>query len=55
MYIYTVLLRMVDTMESQNIDISSWDILYTCTHIYECVCVSVCITRTDIPDRDTLR
>jgi len=25
MYIYTFLLRMTDTMTSQNIDISSWD------------------------------
>jgi len=28
MYIYTILLRMTDTMTSQNIDLSSWDILY---------------------------
>jgi hypothetical protein len=28
MYIYTFLLRMTDTMTSQNIDLSSWDILY---------------------------
>jgi hypothetical protein len=27
MYIYTFLLRMTDTMTSQNIDLSSWDIL----------------------------
>jgi hypothetical protein len=27
-YIYTFLLRMTDTMTSQNIDISSWDNLY---------------------------
>jgi hypothetical protein len=25
---YTFLLRMTDTMASQNIDLSSWDILY---------------------------
>jgi hypothetical protein len=28
MYIYTFLLRMTDTESSQNIDLSSWDILY---------------------------
>jgi hypothetical protein len=28
MYIYTLLLRMTDTMTSQNIDLSSWDTLY---------------------------
>jgi hypothetical protein len=28
MHIYTFLLRMTDTMTSQNIDLSSWDILY---------------------------
>jgi hypothetical protein len=30
MYIYTFLLRMTDTMTSQNIDLSSWYILYMC-------------------------
>jgi hypothetical protein len=28
MYIYTFLLTMTDTMTSQNIEVSSWDILY---------------------------
>jgi hypothetical protein len=28
MYMYTFLLRMTDTMTSQNIDLSLWDILY---------------------------
>jgi hypothetical protein len=28
MYIYTFLLRMTDTMTSQNIDLSSWDTVY---------------------------
>jgi hypothetical protein len=28
MYIYTFLLRMADTMTSQNIDLLPWDILY---------------------------
>jgi hypothetical protein len=28
MYIYTFLLRMTDTVTSQNIDLSSWDTLY---------------------------
>jgi hypothetical protein len=28
MYIYTFLLRLTDPMTSQNIDLSSWDILY---------------------------
>jgi hypothetical protein len=28
MYIYTLLLRMTDTVTSQNIDRSSWDTLY---------------------------
>jgi hypothetical protein len=28
MYIYTFLLRMAYTMTSQNIDLSSWNILY---------------------------
>jgi hypothetical protein len=42
MYIYTFLLRMTDTMSSQNIDLSSWNILYietltvpTCGRDYE--------------------
>jgi hypothetical protein len=29
MYIYTFLLRITNTMTSQNIDLSSWDILYS--------------------------
>jgi hypothetical protein len=33
MYIYTFLLRMADTLTSQNIDLSSWDILY----MYVCI------------------
>jgi hypothetical protein len=36
MYIYTILLRTDDTITSQNIDLSSWDILYklkSLTHI----------------------
>jgi hypothetical protein len=28
MYIYTFLLRMTNTMTSQNIDLSSWDTMY---------------------------
>jgi hypothetical protein len=32
-YIYTLLLRMTDTMASQNTDLSSWDILYIHMHI----------------------
>jgi hypothetical protein len=28
MYIYNFMLRMTDTMTSQNTDLSSWDILY---------------------------
>jgi hypothetical protein len=28
MYIYTFLLRMTDTVTSENIDISFWDTLY---------------------------
>jgi hypothetical protein len=28
-YIYTVLLRMTNTMTSQNTDLSSWDTLYS--------------------------
>jgi hypothetical protein len=28
MYTYTFMLRMTDTMTSQNIDLSSWDTLY---------------------------
>jgi hypothetical protein len=31
MYIYTFLRRMTDTMTSQNIDLSSWDTLYSLT------------------------
>jgi hypothetical protein len=34
MYIYTFLLRMTDTMTSQNIDLSSWDTL--CNSLVEC-------------------
>jgi hypothetical protein len=29
MYIYTFLLRMTDTVTSKNIDLSSWDTLYS--------------------------
>jgi hypothetical protein len=29
MYIYTFMLRMTDTMPSQNIDLCSWDTLYS--------------------------
>jgi hypothetical protein len=29
MYIYTFLLRMTDIVASQNIDLSSWDTLYS--------------------------
>jgi hypothetical protein len=29
MYIYSSLLRTADTVMSQNVDLSSWDILYT--------------------------
>jgi hypothetical protein len=38
MHIYTFLLRMTDTMTSQNIDLSSWDTLYN--SIYVCSCKS---------------
>jgi hypothetical protein len=31
-YIYTFLLRMTYTMTSQNIDLSSWDTLYSILH-----------------------
>jgi hypothetical protein len=34
MYIYTILLRMTDTVTSQNIDLSSWDLLYICVRVY---------------------
>jgi hypothetical protein len=34
MYIYNFLLRMTDTMTSQNIDLSSWDILYMCVYTH---------------------
>jgi hypothetical protein len=35
MYIYTFLLRMTDTMTSQNTDLSSWDILYIYIYTHE--------------------
>jgi hypothetical protein len=35
MYIYNFLLRMTDTVISQNIDLSSWDILYNNAHVLE--------------------
>jgi hypothetical protein len=37
MYIYTFLIRMTDTMNSQNTDLSSWDTLYMpiCTTILQ--------------------
>jgi hypothetical protein len=37
MYIYTFLLRTTDTITSQNIDISSWNTLYSqmCTDVSE--------------------
>jgi hypothetical protein len=34
-YIYTLLLRVTDTVTSQNIDLSLWDILYKNTHLPE--------------------
>jgi hypothetical protein len=33
-YIYTFLLRMADSIASQNIDLSSWDTLYTYVSMY---------------------
>jgi hypothetical protein len=35
MYIYTLLLRIIDTVTSQNIDLSSWDILYIACVSYD--------------------
>jgi len=47
MYMYNFLLRMTDTMTSQNIDISSWDTLYmhskivlSYSSIHSVVCVA---------------
>jgi hypothetical protein len=37
MYIYTFLLRTTDTVTSQNIVLSSWDILYTYSYHVRCV------------------
>jgi hypothetical protein len=34
LYIYTFLLRITDIMTSQNIDLSSWDILYMAFHVH---------------------
>jgi hypothetical protein len=36
MYVYNFLLRMTDTVTSQNIDLPSWDILYTLNVINAC-------------------
>jgi hypothetical protein len=33
MYIHTFLLRMADTMTSQNIDLSYWDTLYVISKV----------------------
>jgi hypothetical protein len=33
-YIFNLLLRMTDTMTSQNIDLSSWDTLNICVFVY---------------------
>jgi hypothetical protein len=35
MYIYIFWLRITDTMISQNIDLSSWNILYIRPHIFQ--------------------
>jgi hypothetical protein len=35
MYIYTFLLRMADTMTSQNTDLSSWDTLHNAGYSFE--------------------
>ena len=43
MFIQTFLLRMTDTMNSQNIDLSSWDTLY---NLYICVEMSI-LTRVE--------
>jgi hypothetical protein len=34
MYIYTFLLRMTDTVTSQNTDLSSWDTLYILSWLF---------------------
>jgi hypothetical protein len=50
MYIYTFLLRMTDTVTSQNVDISSWDILYI--RVFHLVCITlniyVCVNVTSV-------
>jgi hypothetical protein len=38
---YTLLLRMTDTMISQNIELSSWDML--CIYIYIYIYVYICL------------
>jgi hypothetical protein len=43
-YIYTFLLRMADTMTSQNIDLSSWDILYKDTNMFENATFPITVT-----------
>jgi hypothetical protein len=45
MYIYTFLLRMTDTVTSQNIALSSWDILYiSINHLQVKVRKQLCLT-----------
>jgi hypothetical protein len=44
MHIYTFLLRMTDTVTSQNIDFSSWDTLYICALLDNNASNSDCIT-----------
>jgi hypothetical protein len=41
MYIYSFMLRMTDNMSSQNIGISSWDVLYKYACVYPIVSTSV--------------
>jgi hypothetical protein len=43
MYIYTFLLRMIDTMTSQNIDLSCWDDLYIAPYDVVVVVVVVAV------------
>jgi hypothetical protein len=42
MYIYSVLLRVTDTMTSQNIELSSWDTLYVYVCMYVCIFIYAC-------------
>jgi hypothetical protein len=50
MYIYNFLLKMTDTMKSQNIYISSWDTLCVCVRVRMYIYIYISTTCFDLKD-----